>query len=350
MPQGSILGPALYTLYTCDFPEVVHEVDCPHRAENRPEGDVTTVLYRTVCTECGGLVCYADDSTYSVSAATPAELSTKLTSKFQVMAKYLTDNRLCINQEKTHMLVLCSEQKRRHTDTQSVTLTTPAEVITSSPVESLLGFTVHQDLGFGEFLVHGKDSLVSKLGKRVGALKAVSRVASFKTRLSVCSSLVISRLLYMLPLYAGCPEYMLTALQVKQNEAMRIVTKRRWVVPGLQYTSTRELLKQCNYMSVRQMAYFYSVAEVHKTLVHQEPEYLCQVVTAALASGVHHSYPTSEAGSRRVAPARLQLASSSFRWRASNLYARLPQTMRSEQSLKIFLKQLKKHTKAHILD
>ena len=260
------------------------------------------------------------------------------------MAEYLTENRLCINTDKTHMMVLCTEQKRRHIDTHSVTLDTGSEIIHPTPVELLLGYQVHQNLGFGNFLISGKDSVISSLNKRIGALKSIAQVSNFKTRLSVCSSLVISRILYMLPLYGGAPDYMLEALQKKQTEAMRIITKRKWEVVGKKMISNKELLRQCNYLSVRQMIYFYSVATVHKTLVNETPEYLHSVLCQALSSGVKHRYPTRTANTRVVAEARLKAANTSFRWRASKQYAELPTNLKTEQSIQSFLSGLKKHT------
>ena len=60
------------------------------------------------------------------------------------------------------------------------------------------------------------------------------------------------------------------------------------------------------------MAYCHSVASVHKVLLHQTPWYLHQVLTTSLASGVHHRYPTTAAGQRQVAPARLVVADTSL--------------------------------------
>ena len=347
VPQGSILGPALYSLFTSDLPEVVHGATCPHHPSNRPPGE-QVVVNRTICSECGGITCFADDSTYSVSARTEEELSRKMSDKFKVMESYLTDNRLCINPEKTHTILLCSKQKRRFIHTAAVTLDTGTEVISPSPEEQLLGWTVHQDLGFGAALLTGRSSVISAIASRIRALKMISKVSNFQTRLSVCSSLVVSKLLYMLPLYAGAPDYMLAALQRKLTEAMRVVTRRKWEVVGRRLTSTAELLSQCGYLSVKQMAYYHSVVAVRKVLVHQAPVYLHQVVQGALASGVHHQYPTRAAGARAVAPARLEVANTSWRWRASADYAALPPELKMEESMPRFMSGLRAHTKRHI--
>ena len=241
------------------------------------------------------------------------------------------------------MMVLCTEQKRRHIDTQAVMLNTGSEIIQATEVEKLLGYEVHQNLGFGTFLMTGKNSVLSSLSKRVGALKSIAKVSNFKTRRSVCSSLVISRILYLLPLFGGAPNYMLDALQIKQNEAMRLVTKRKWGERG-KLLSTRELLKQCNFLSVRQMVYYHSVALVHKTLKNEAPEHLHDVLLKALTSGVKHRYPTRTANKRVVAEASLAVANTSFRWRASTQFAALPEDIKNEQNTKLFLNKLKRFT------
>ena len=117
---------------------------------------------------------------------------------------------------------------------------------------------------------------------------------------------------------------------------------------GRRLTSTTELLRQCNYLSVKQMVYYHSVAMVHKVMVNKAPVHLYHILSRALASGVRHQYPTSTAGTRVVAPARLAAANSSWRWRAAAQYAALPEGLRREESMHLFLTRLRQHTMDHV--
>ena len=71
VPQGSILWPVFYTILTNELPQVVHEADCPLR-------DDASSMFSIQCQKCGGLCCYADDSTYTVTGKTPEELTETL--------------------------------------------------------------------------------------------------------------------------------------------------------------------------------------------------------------------------------------------------------------------------------
>ena len=65
VPQGSILGLWLYSLFTNELPEVIncnhHQVKCDK--------------------ENGSVICYADDSTLTSSDSNPIDLSEKLSKK-----------------------------------------------------------------------------------------------------------------------------------------------------------------------------------------------------------------------------------------------------------------------------
>ena len=117
VPQSSILGPLLFTIFTNELPEVVHGPSCPIR-----EGEA---LFNIKYEECGSICCYADDSTYSAQGSCAEDLSEKLSEKYKAIADFLTANRLKVNDDKTHLLVMTTRQKRKHRDTNNITISTP---------------------------------------------------------------------------------------------------------------------------------------------------------------------------------------------------------------------------------
>ena len=371
LPQGSNLAPLMFNIYTNDFPDTIHEDDCPlvqpeieddiqsseddiqsGEDDNLPCGEddiqsdedgkrLTTI--NKECNSCGELVIFADDSTYCVSAKDPQELSVKLSHKLSVMADYLTANKLKVNSDKTHLLVMSTDQFRRRNNFQ-VQIYTPLKVIVQSSVERLLGLYVHEGMKFREYILDNDQSLLSSLNRRLAGLKKVSlSSSSFKNRLIIANGVFMSKLIYMIPVWSGCDEHWLDSMQVAQNAAARLVTKCG------KRTDVRDLLRQVGWLSVRQLGVYHSVIQIHNTLQYQYPEYLYRKLT----NDGDYPYNTRQSKSSTIRrgpsfKSKLTLSQKSWRWRASQMYEKLPIALRRESKPDIFKRELKKWVSANI--
>ena len=107
------------------------------------------------------------------------------------MSIYLAENRLCINSDKTHLLSMSTRQKKRNNiQQQQLTLNTVNEIIKTSRSETLLGFQIHENMSFSEHIMDSKDSLIKTLNKRIGALKKIKKVDSFKAKLNIENGII----------------------------------------------------------------------------------------------------------------------------------------------------------------
>ena len=315
VPQGSILGPLLYILFTNEIPDLVH---------NHPVNFQSPSPH---CADCGSTVCYVDDSTYSHGEVEPAVLSSKLTEQYKRISTFMAANKLVINGDKTHLVVM--GKKKTSIRRQEVFVEADGHVVKPSRTEKLLGGIISEDMKWKEHLLSSDQSLVSQLTSRVNGLVKVSSRASTPTRLMVANGIFMSKLCYLIQVWGGCEKYLVKSLQILQNRAARAVTGKSW------WTPTRRLLQDCRWLSVRQLIFFHTALQTHKVLTGGNPVYFQQRMSTT------HPVSTRQATGGSVWRGGEEQTGSSFKSRGAQAYNSLPTQIRSCKTLPTFKYKLK---------
>ena len=168
-------------------------------------------------------------------------------------------------------------------------------IIQPTETEKLLGRSINQNSKWQSHIQSGESSLTKQLTRRLNALKTVSVYATFKTRVSEANEIFMSVLIiYLIPLWGGCEDYLVRALQVLQNRAARQVTKMNW------FTPTRRLLNQCGWLSIRQLIFYHSAVAIFRTRESRLPVYLNQKLVTGHRYPTRHSKTQGEESGPRV--------------------------------------------------
>ena len=150
----------------------------------------------------------------------------------------------------------------------------------------------------------------------------------------VANGIFCSKLIFQISLWGGTEDFLLSSLQIVQNKAARVVAKR-----GI-YTPVSDLLRQCGWLSVRQLIYYHSVLLIYKTLKTGFPKYIYNRL------GTNFPYNTRLASSEsiRLGPetrSSLALTENSFINRATSNYNQLPSLVKQAPSMEVFKRRLK---------
>ena len=126
VPQGSILGPLLYILFTNELPEVL-------QTRNASNEDLHQHMMFTKSKNDQSICCFADDSTLTCTSPNYSDLTQNPTSAYSTILEFMTDNRLKLNHNKDHLIVISASQARTRTQGASlVQIQTDLEEINSS--------------------------------------------------------------------------------------------------------------------------------------------------------------------------------------------------------------------------
>ena len=197
VPQGSILGPLLFIIFANDLP---HSLTCQVDS-------------------------YADDSTLTSTKDNIEDLNQELNENCNLVNEWMYQNQLCLNADKTHMLITGTGQRlRRMNISEQLDIKMNGFKLSESEEksENVLGIHIQSDLKWTKQI----DELKSRLkGRLTGLGKIRNIVSSLKLRKQIAEGIFTSILVYCIPLWGGCGKGELQQLQVLQNEAAQHVLR-----------------------------------------------------------------------------------------------------------------------------